>query len=178
MTISILWFNFSSSTSYPNGPVSSGMSIYIADLVDKGFGKQHSICNCCSLKSRHVNVTNKRDVNVDIKNICVRSLGPNNGQSAVGDLLDISIFYRILMSTIRKMYTVFDFDNRNMAVFLPNDTKFDVEKVILEFQDELKRHYNFTPLTVTTEKDDGQLPFNADDSQIAKFMKWIDQVEP
>ena len=52
----ILWINFSSSTSYPNGPVDSGMSLYCADVVNAEINKSYPLCDCKQLCNQVIQV--------------------------------------------------------------------------------------------------------------------------
>jgi hypothetical protein len=182
----ILWFNFSSSTSYPHGPVSSGLSLYTTDLVDKDIGHQHSICNCCYLSTRSINVTNRRNTYLDIKNIRT-----HDGKSAVNEdsrLLKIEIFYRLLKQTIKEHYNqTFDFEDKNMAVLVNEDERFDALKILEEFKAKLCELYKFdAPIAidkVNEEPKDAQdidiIPFiNKEDDNISRFIGWVSSVCP
>ena len=173
----ILWFNFSSSTSYPHGPVSSGMSLYKADLANTEIGESRGICNCRCLQKRSINVVNRRNTYLDIKNI--RTL---NDKSAVDKLLKIDLFYRILCKIIQDRHPhTFDFEGRNMAVFIDDGERFDDLAILEAFKTSLAEHYKFeAPINmseVDVEATDVQqvntIPFmNIDDECIARFTNW------
>jgi hypothetical protein len=179
----ILWFNFSTSTSYPHGPVSSGFSLYTADLVDKDIGHQHSICNCGDLKKRSINVTNRRNTYLNIKNIRT-----HDGRSAVNELLNIEIFYRLLKQTLKEHYNqTFEFEGQNMAVFIDESERFDDLKILESFKVKLCEFYQFdAPVDMervsekTEEKEEvDTIPFiNKEDDNINKFTRWVSSVCP
>jgi len=172
----ILWFNFSLSTSYP-GPVSSGFSLYTADLVDKDIGNQHSICNCGELRKRSINVTKRRNTYLDIKNI--RTHDGNNSQ-----FLKIEIFYELLEQTIKEHYNqTFDFEGRNMAVLVNENEQFDDLKILEAFKVRLGEFYQFdAPINmeeVSKEQENDTIPFiNKEDDNIKKFINWVSLVCP
>ena len=183
----ILWFNFSSSTSYPHGPVSSGFSLYTTDLVDKDIGHQHSICNCGDLRKRSINVTNRRNTYLDIKNIRT-----HDDRSAVNEwnsrLLKIEIFYKLLEQTIKEHYNhTFDFEGQNMAVFINEGERFDDLKILETFKVKLGEFYQFdAPINMEEvskntedEEEIDTIPFiNKEDDNIKKFINWVSLVCP
>lgn len=185
--VGILWFNFSSSTSYPHGPVSSGLSLYTSDLVDKEIGHQHSICNCGGLRKRSINVTNRRNTYLDIKDIST-----HDGRSAVNEgdsrLLKIEIFYRLLKQTIKEHYTeTFDFEGQNMAVLIDEGKRFDDLMILEAFKAKLAKFYQFNApidmaqvaVIATDEQEVDAIPFmNKEDGNINKFVQWVSSVCP
>lgn len=178
----ILWFNFSSSTSYPHGLVRSGLSLYSADLVDKNIGHQHGICNCGGLRKRSINVTNRRDTYLAIKDI------KRGDVSAVGDLLEINKFYDLLKKTIQEVHShTFDFEGRNMAVYIDEGERFDDLTILEKFKVKLTEHYTFNaPIDITKvsqvtsdEEDVNTIPFmNIADSSIDTFVVWATSLCP
>lgn len=182
----ILWSNFGSSTSYPSGPVSSSLSLYTSELVDKDIGHQHDICNCGSLKKRSINVTNRRNTHLNIKNIRTHS-----GRSAVNEknlqLLKIELFCQLLKQTIKERYTTFDFGNNNMAVFIDEGEQFDVLNILEAFKVKLAKMYRFNApirmervaVVATNKQEVDTIPFiNVEDSIINKFIQWASSVCP
>lgn len=182
----ILWFNFSSSTSYPHGPVSSGFSLYTADLVSKDIGQhQHSICNCGCLRKRYINVTNRRSTYLDIKNIRT-----HDGRSVVNKrnlrLLEIELFYKLLQDTIKEHYNqTFNLEGQNMAVFIDESERFDDLKILESFKVKLGEFYQFdAPIDMEqvsekTEEEIDTIPFiNKEDDNINKFTRWVSSVCP
>jgi hypothetical protein len=172
----IIWFNFSSSTSYPSGPVSSGMSIYRSDITNKEIGVSKSVCNCGCIKKRSINVTNRHNTYLDIRNI--RTLSSEGGQSAVDDL-KIDIFYKLLRQIIKDMYpNTFDFEGQNMAIRI--DDSFDELTILEKFKEKLMDYYIFdAPINMTevaTKEDVATIPFmNIDDACIDRFTAWLGQ---
>lgn len=187
MKVVILWFNFSSSTSYPHGPVGSGLSLYTSDLVDKHIGKQKGICNCGGLRKRSINVTNRRNTRLNIKDIKT-----HNGRSAVNEinsrLLKIEIFYRLLKQSIKEHYSqTFDLEGQNMAVFIDEGERFDDLIVLDTFKAKLTEFYQFdAPIDtskvseiVTDEQEVNTIPFiNKSDGNINNFIQWVSSVCP
>ena len=181
--IAILWFNFSSSTSYPHGPVSSGLSLYTADLVDKDIGHQHSICNCGVLKKRSINVTNRRNTYLDIKDIKT-----HDSRSAVNGRNIIEIFHRLLKQTIKEHYNqTFDFEGQNMSVLIDEGERFDDLKILEAFKVKLAEFYRFNaPIDMThvaaittDEQEVDAIPFrNKEDGNINEFIQWVSSVCP
>lgn len=171
----ILWFNFSLSTSYPHGPVSSGMSIEKAELLDTDIGESEGgMCNCGCLRKRSINISNNHVTNLVIKNI--RTI--NDNRSALDDLLDINIFYRLLRDIISdKYHNTFILGDVNMAVFLNNDETFDDLVILEKFKARLVKYYNFeAPIdmsAVDVFQNVNSIPFmNIDDETINMFIKW------
>lgn len=183
----ILWFNFSSSTSYPHGPVSSGLSLYTSDLVNKDIGHQHSVCNCGGLRKRSINVTNRRNTYLDIKDI-----ETHDGRSAVNErnsrLLKIEIFYRLLKQTIKEHYTeTFDFEGQNMAVLIDEGKRFDDLMILEAFKAKLAEFYQFNApidmsevsVIATDVQEVDKIPFmNIEDDNINEFVQWLSSVCP
>ena len=182
----ILWLNFSSSTSYPHGPVSSGLSLYTADLVhlgNKALGNQHGICNCGGLRKRSIDVTNRRNTYLNIKDIRTRC-----GRSAVNELLRIDIFYKQAIKTIKEHYKhTFDFANKNMAVLIDEGERFDDLKILEAFKVKLAEYYQFNApidisevaVSATNEEEVDAIPFmNKEDDNINEFINWICSICP
>lgn len=183
----ILWFNFSSSTAYPHGPVSSGLSLYTSDLVDKDIGHQHGVCNCGDVRKRSINITNRRNTYLNIKNIKTP-----DGRSAVNEqnsqLLKIEIFYRLLKQTIKEHYTqTFDFEGQNMAVLIDEGKRFDDLMILESFKVKLAEFYQFNApidmsevsVIVTDVQEVDKIPFmNIDDVTINEFVQWVSSVCP
>lgn len=172
----ILWFNFSSSTSYPHGPVGSGMSIYKADLVNTENSESEGICNCGCLQKRNINVKNRRETYLRIKDIRTYD------NMSIDNHLQIHIFYDLLKDTIKEMHPhTFSFDNgRNMAISIDEGERFNDVQVIERFKTKLLSHYQFdAPIDVreinrrpSDEVD--TIPFmNIDSDDIAKFVNWV-----
>ncbi len=170
----MLWFNFSTSTSYPNGPVSSGLSLYEAELLDKEIGESTPMCSCHALKSRKLNVGKRRDSYMKIEDI--RSLTDNS--SLVN--LDVSRFYELLIETISELYpSNFNFEGRNMAmaIAIDEETTFSVLDVFSNLRLKLVTHYkliahiNMAKIKTNPEDD---IPFMNND--IDKFTSWLENV--
>jgi hypothetical protein len=167
----ILWFNFSRSLSYPDGPVSSGLSLYTANLLDKNIGCQKNACGCGCIKKRTINVNNRRDMYLDILDITTL-----DGKIDVD--LNIYFFYELIKQTIKEEYiNTFDFENRNIAVCI-DDEDFDHLKILEKFKDKLANHYKFNTESIRVlpvdEEDVTSIPFmNVDDNVIGKFTSWV-----
>lgn len=178
----ILWFNFSSSTS-SHGPVSSGLSLYASELVDKCIGEQRVICNCSGLRKRSINVANRRNTYLAIKDIKT-----HDGRRAVERLPKIEIFYRLLKQTINEHYNqTFDFEGQNMAVFIDEGERFDDLKILEVFKVKLAEFYQFNaPIDMTQvakiatdEQEVDAIPFiNKEDGNINNFIQWVSSVCP
>ena len=173
----ILWFNFSSSTQCPNGPVASGMSIYKADLLNTDITKSKNTCNCGYIKSHNVNVTNRRNTYLKIKDIKTF-----DGQCAMD--LKIYVLYRLLEEVITDMYPCnFNFTgSKNIAVYI--DGEFDDLLVIEKFKAKLLSHYKFNA-PIDMKEINGPphsdqvntIPFiNIDQDLIERFIKWTESV--
>lgn len=183
----ILWFNFSSSTSYPHGPVSSGLSLYTSKLVDTCISEQRSICNCSGLRRRSINVTDRRNTYLNIKNI-----ETHDGRSAVNEmnsrLLKIEIFYRLLKQTIKEQYTqTFDFEAQNMAVLIDEGKQFDDLKILEAFKAKLAEFYQFNApidmskvsVIATDVQEVDKIPFmNIENGNVNEFVQWVSSVCP
>lgn len=172
--VGIIWFNFSLSTS-SNGPVSSGLSLLTADLVDTNIGRPHSICNCGGLRKRSINVTNRRNTYLAIKDVKTH------------DALNIEIFYRLLKQTIKEYYQTFDFEGQNMAVLIDEGERFDDLKILEAFKVKLGEFYQFSaPIDMervsaiaTDEQEVDAIPFmNKEDGNIKEFVQWVHSVCP
>ena len=192
-----LWFDFSSSTSHLHGPVSSSLSLYTSDLVNKDIGHQHSICTCGDLRKRSINVTNRRNTYLDIKDIRT-----HDGRSAVNDtdsrLLKIEVFYQLLKQTIKEHYNqTFDFEGHNMAVFIDEGERFDVLKILESFKVKLTGFYQFSaPIdmaqidAIADEQEADAMAdehtwtrfsdhiHSKDDGNINEFVQWVSSVCP
>lgn len=188
----ILWFNFSSST-YPDGSVSSGLSLYTADLVYIGDKvpaenqNSNSICNCGGVQKRSIDVTNRRNTYLDIKDIrthCDRS-AVNERNSR---LLRIEIFYKQVVKTIKEHYNqTFDFADKNMAVLVDEGERFDDLKILEAFKVKLAEYYQFNApidmsevaVSATNEEEVDAIPFmNKGDGNINEFINWISSICP
>jgi hypothetical protein len=166
----ILWINFSSSTSYPNGPVDSGMSLYCADVVNAEINKSYPLCDCKQLCNRVIQVDNCRCVEVDIEDI--RTL---DGKSAV-DLLRIDLFYEILGSVIKNQNKTFNFGNGNNLAMLidDNDYQFNNSRIVYEFAHILEQYYEFNVSEISDVNDIDTIPLmNIDNKHFAKFINWM-----
>lgn len=168
----ILWFNFS--TSISSGQISSGMSIYKADLINAEIGHSKCICNCQYIQARSVNVTNRRNTFLTINNI--RTHDDKNATN-----LNIGIFYKLLKDIINKDYVTFNFQGNNIAIH----GHFDDLDILKKFKTHLSKYYKFdapilmkdVAVDAADEKDardDDPFPFmNNDYETIARFTKWM-----
>lgn len=173
----ILWFNFSSSASYPHGPVESGMSIDKADLVNTEISESEGICSCGCLQKRKINVKNKRETYLRIKDIRT-----HDNVSAINHLpKKIHIFYDLLKDTIKEMHPhTFSFGARNMAISINYRDSFNDTQVLERFKTKLLSRYMFNaPIDVCEinkrpDEDDEDITFmNIDSDKITKFGNWV-----
>lgn len=176
--VGLLWFNFSTSTLYPRGPVSSGLSLSRADFVDKEVGgHRHSICNFGENLKLAVTVTNRRDTDLDIKDIRMP-----DGRSAMESLLNIKILYRLLKDTIKEHYSqTFDFGGRNMAVLIDEGERFDDLKILRAFRVKLAKFYLFeAPIDMTqvSVTDEQEIPFFMNSGNVNEFVQWMSSACP
>jgi hypothetical protein len=151
------------------------MSLYRAYLVNTEIGESRGICNCRCLHKRSINVDTRRNTRLDIKNI--RTL---NDKSV--DDLKIDLFYRILCKIIQDRHPhTFDFEGKNMAVFIDDGERFDDLAILEAFKTSLSEHYKFeAPINMsevdviaTDEQEVNSIPFmNIDDECIARFTNW------
>jgi len=152
------------------------MSISKADLVNTEVSESEGICNCGGLQKRNINVKNRRETYLRIKDI--RTL---NNVSAINHL-KIHIFYDLLKNTIKEMHPhTFSFGGgKNMAVSINDGDSFNDIEVVKRFRLKLLEHYMFNAhidvdeINSLPDEDDEDIPFmNIDSDNIPKFVNWV-----
>lgn len=176
--IVIVYFNFSSCYEYPLNNVSSGLSIYSAELNKKKIGSNKIACNCGDIKERTIEVIDRHD-----SYFAFLEMKELDGRSIEEMKLNNKLLYKLLKECITEKYIhSFDFENQNMAVYMNDDQQFDDVCIYNMFKKKLEKHYLFkvNPKTESIRKKaESSIPFNnIDDKYVRLFGNWVSVMHP